>query len=318
VAIYYSALAAAVRGRGRLRAASGAVCVATACVIAFGLPGALRAGRPADQLRVTMLDIGQAEAILFEPPGAPPILVDTGGSPFGGGLDVGARVVAPALWARGVMSLGALLITHGDPDHMGGAAGVLASLAVGEAWFGIHVPRHAPGNELLADLMSRRVAVRYLRAGGAMTHGGVRLRVLHPPEPDWERPRVRNDDSVVLEAVYGDVAILLAGDITAQVERTIVPQLTPARLRVLKVAHHGSRTSSSRELVEAWRPQLALVSVGRGNTFGHPAREVVERLEEAGARVLRTDRDGQITVETEGRTLTWRTFTEATSPTPPQ
>jgi competence protein ComEC len=151
-----------------------------------------------------------------------------------------------------------------------------------------------------------------------MTHGGVRLRVLHPPEPDWERPRVRNDDSVVLEAVYGDVAILLAGDITAQVERTIVPQLTPARLRVLKVAHHGSRTSSSRELVEAWRPQLALVSVGRGNTFGHPAREVVERLEEAGARVLRTDRDGQITVETEGRTLTWRTFTEATSPTPPQ
>jgi competence protein ComEC len=148
--------------------------------------------------------------------------------------------------------------------------------------------------------------------------GGVRLRVLHPPEPDWERPRVRNDDSVVLEAVYGDVAILLAGDITAQVERAIVPELTPARVRVLKVAHHGSRTSSSRELVEAWRPQLALVSAGRGNTFGHPAREVVERLEQAGARVLRTDRDGQITVETDGHTLTWRTFTGETSPTPPR
>ncbi len=316
VAIYYGALAAAVRGRGWPRAAGGVVCVATAGVIAFGLPATLRRGGPADRLRVTMLDVGQAEAILLEPPGAPPILVDTGGSPFGRGLDIGTRVVAPALWARGVTSLGAMLITHGDPDHMGGAAGVLASLAVGEAWFGIRVPRHAPGNELLADLASRGIAVRHLHAGGAMTHGGVRLRVLHPPEPDWERPRVRNDDSAVLETVYGEVAVLLAGDITAQVERTIVTQLTPARLRVLKVAHHGSRTSSSRELVEAWRPQLALVSAGRGNTFGHPAREVVERLEQAGARVLRTDRDGQITLETDGRTVTWRTFTGATSPTP--
>ena len=316
VAAYYSALAAAVHGRGWLRAASGVVCVATACAIAFGMPARLQSAMPADRLRVTMLDVGQAEAILLEPPGAPPILVDAGGNPFGGGLDVGTRVVAPALWARGVTSLGAVLITHGDPDHMGGAAGVLASLAAGEAWLGIRVPRHAPGNDLLADFASRRVALRYLRAGGAMTQGGVRLRVLHPPEPDWERPRVRNDDSVVLEAVYGDVAILLPGDITAQVERAILPQLTPARLRVLKVAHHGSRTSTSRELVEAWRPQVALISVGRGNTFGHPAREVVERLERAGARVLRTDHDGQITLETDGRTVRWRTFTGATSPTP--
>ena len=201
---------------------------------------------------------------------------------------------------------------------MGGAAGVLASLAVREAWLGIRVPRHTAGNELLADLASRRVAFRSLRAGGGMTQGGVRLRVLHPPEPDWERPRVRNDDSVVLEAVYGDVAILLSGDITAQVERAIVPQLTPARLRVLKVAHHGSRTSTSGELVEAWRPQVALISVGRGNTFGHPAREVVERLERAGTQVLHTDRDGQITLETDGRTVRWKTFSGATSPTPPR
>ena len=316
VALYYGALAAAVHGRGRLRTASGVVCVATAGVIVFGLPASLRGRAPADRLRVTMLDAGQAEAILLEPPGAPPILVDTGGSAFGSGLDVGTRVVAPALWARGVTSLGTMLITHGDPDHMGGAAGVLASLRVGEAWLGIRVPRHEPGNKLLADLTSRRIAVRDLRAGGAMTHGGVRLRVLHPPEPDWARPRVRNDDSVVLEAVYGDVAILLAGDITAQVERAIAPQLTPARVRVLKVAHHGSRTSTSRDLVEAWRPHLALISAGRGNTFGHPAREVVERLEQAGARVLRTDRDGQITLETDGRSATWRTFNGAMLPTP--
>jgi competence protein ComEC len=191
---------------------------------------------------------------------------------------------------------------------MGGAAGVLTSVRVGEAWFGIRVPRHAAGNELLADFASRHIGVRYLRAGAVIERGGLSIRVLHPPEPDWERPRVRNDDSVVLEVRYREVAMLLAGDISAAVERAIVPQLTPARIRILKVAHHGSRTSTTRELVESWRPQLALISAGRGNAFGHPTRDVIERLGAAGVRVLRTDRDGQITVETDGHSATWRVY----------
>ncbi|HXH25473.1 MAG TPA: hypothetical protein VNI78_09510, partial [Vicinamibacterales bacterium] len=119
-----------------------------------------------------------------------------------------------------------------------------------------------------------------------------------------------NDDSVVVEVVYRDVAILLTGDVSADIERAILPQLTPAPVRVLKVAHHGSRTSSSRELLEAWRPQYALVSAGRGNTFGHPAPQVLERLEAIGATVLRTDRHGQITVETDGRQVRARSQLE--------
>jgi len=142
-----------------------------------------------------------------------------------------------------------------------------------------------------------------------ITHGGLRLRVLHPPEPDWERRRVRNDDSIVLEATIGDVAILLTGDIGAEVERAIAPRLSDARIRILKVAHHGSRTSTGEDLLEAWRPQLALVSAGRGNSFGHPAPQVLSRLEAAAVRVLRTDRDGQITIDTDGRAVTWKTFT---------
>jgi competence protein ComEC len=114
---------------------------------------------------------------------------------------------------------------------------------------------------------------------------------------------------VVIEAVYGRVAMLLAGDISGSVERAIVPRLTQAPIRILKVAHHGSRTSTSGELLEAWRPQVALVSAGRGNMFGHPAPEVVRRLEAAGATVVRTDQDGQITVTTDGRSLHWRTYT---------
>jgi competence protein ComEC len=137
---------------------------------------------------------------------------------------------------------------------------------------------------------------------------GVRLRVLHPPEPDWERRRVRNDDSVVIEIVYGDVAMLLTGDISAEIERSIIPLLTPAPTRILKVAHHGSRTSSSSDMLESWRPQLAIISCGRGNRFGHPAPEVLRRLEAIGATVLRTDLDGQITIETDGRSLRVTTF----------
>jgi competence protein ComEC len=138
--------------------------------------------------------------------------------------------------------------------------------------------------------------------------GAARVIVLHPPPADWERQRVRNDDSVVLEVLYGDVALLLTGDIGSDVERQIIPKLVPARIRILKVAHHGSRTSTAQALLDAWRPQIALISCGRGNPFGHPAPEVVARLDEIGARVYRTDRDGEITVETDGEQVVVRTF----------
>ena len=133
--------------------------------------------------------------------------------------------------------------------------------------------------------------------------GGARIRVLHRPSPDWERQRVRNDDSVVLEVRYGDAAVLLLGDVGAAVERAILPRLTPARIRILKVAHHGSRTSTSPELVERWRPQIAVISCGRGNTFGHPAPEVIRRLESIGAAIYRTDLDGQMTIDTDGKNV---------------
>ncbi len=145
-------------------------------------------------------------------------------------------------------------------------------------------------------------------AGEYQDLGGVRLRVLHPMSPDWERRRVRNDDSVVIEIRYGDVAVLLTGDISDEVEQKLLPQLETARVRVLKVAHHGSRTSTGAALVDAWRPDVALISAGRGNRFGHPAPEVVARLQQSGTAVYRTDRDGEITVEADGRQVRVRTF----------
>jgi competence protein ComEC len=326
IGVYYAACALAVWGRGRLRAVGIVVLVVSVLAVWVGIPldaGSWRnaaarvAGLTAPQrsldwleppLRLTMFDVGQAESVLVQPPGGGAMLVDTGGSPFGGErFDIGRLVLAPALRARGVYALDALLVTHGDPDHIGGARSMLDRLGVGQVLLGILVPGHEPSRALVAHARERNVAVRDWRAGQTNGLGGVRVRVLHPPEPDWERRRIRNDDSVVVEIVHGDVAVLLTGDVSSEVERAILPQLSAARTRVLKVAHHGSRTSTSSVILEGWRPQTALISCGRGNLFGHPAPEVLARLARIGARVYRTDRDGEITLESDGREVRVRT-----------
>jgi competence protein ComEC len=312
VLTYYAAMAVTIGARGRLRAGAGIVFAAAVLMMATGVDVTRLARPPAiGALRLTLFDVGQGESMLLETPSRAAILVDTGGAPFGGGLDIGQRVLAPALWARGVRSLDALLVTHSDPDHLGGAAAMLEDFNPREVWEGVRVPAHAPTRAVLEDAARRGVAIESLRSGRARPLDGVRVRILHPPEPDWERRRVRNDDSVVLEVVYGDIAFLLTGDISAEIERSIAPLLTPARVRVLKVAHHGSRTSSSAALLQAWRPQIAVISCGRGNRFGHPATEVLQRLDEIGATVFRTDLHGQITVETDGVKVKVRTFVAA-------
>jgi competence protein ComEC len=193
---------------------------------------------------------------------------------------------------------------------MDGAAAVIRDLSPPQLWLGVPVPDHEPTRELLRHAREGHAITESLHSGTERPWGRARLRVLNPPVPDWERPRVRNDDSVVLEVRFGDVSMLLTGDIGADVERTLLPQLTPARVRILKVAHHGSRTSSSSALLEAWRPQVAIISCGRGNRFGHPTPDVLDRLHGIGARVYRTDLDGEVTVESDGHQVHIRTWME--------
>jgi competence protein ComEC len=302
----------AVVSRGRVRVGAGMVCACALLAIGRGVDLASLIDPPLAPraFRLTVFDVGQGESMLLETSSRHAILIDTGGAPFGGGgLDIGQRVLAPALWARGVRSLDTLLLTHGDPDHIGGAMAMLEDFMPARLWEGVRVPHHAPTDAVIESATRRGIGVEAQRAGGDLRVDGVRLRVLHPPVPDWERRRVRNDDSVVVEVTYGDVALLLTGDIGADVEQSIAPLLTPARVRILKVAHHGSRTSTSQALLDAWHPQIALISCGRGNRFGHPAPDVIRRLETMGATVLRTDRDGQITIETDGISLSTTTFT---------
>ena len=150
-------------------------------------------------------------------------------------------------------------------------------------------------------------------AGRQARVGGVDVRVLHPPAPDWERRRPRNDDSIVLEASFGAVSVILPGDIGPAIEAALGGVLAPASLRVLKAAHHGSRASSTAPFLDAVAPAILVASAGRANRHGHPDPAVLARARERGAAIYRTDRDGAIAVDTDGR---WVRVTTCAGTTP--
>ncbi len=260
----------------------------------------------AGRLRVTVLDVGHADAVLIQLPDRRSLLVDAAGSMAGGSFDIGGRVVAPALWALGTRRLDAFIITHGDPDHVGGAASVMRDFRPREVWEGIPVRRSAAMNQLQELAEKTGAAWRQRRAGEVEQFGEVTLRVWHPGEPDWERQKVRNDDSLVLELRYRDVSLVLPGDIGSAIERQIAASFPPARLRVLKVPHHGSASSSSAEFLAALRPSLAIISAGATTKVNE---EVLDRYRAVGADVLRTNEDGAVTVTIEGQRVSFNTFT---------
>lgn len=304
IAAYAAACATALwNRRPRLRAGFVAVAAGTAAAIVVSAPARL-----ASEARVTltMLDVGQAEAMVLRLPSGRALLVDAAGP--GGAFDIGDRVVVPALLARGIRRLDAFVLTHPDVDHIGGSGAIVTDLVPPRLFEGIAPARHPERDALVAAAGRAGMSIEALRAGGSIAREGVVIRVLHPPPPDWERQRVRNDDSLVLEVLVGDIALLLTGDAGEAVERAIASRLAPARVRILKAGHHGSRTSTSAVLLEAARPAAALISAGRGNLYGHPHPSVIAQLEAAGASVFRTDRDGQIDVATDGREVEIRTW----------
>ncbi|MFH1468688.1 MAG: DNA internalization-related competence protein ComEC/Rec2 [Pseudomonadota bacterium] len=254
-----------------------------AALIALGLRG-----WPRGHLVLTFLAVGQGDAALVTWPDGRRWLVDGGPE---------ERAVLRWLRREGVRHLDVVVATHPHPDHMAGLPAVLEELEVDELW----VPRLARPEE--ADY---RALLALARASGAEVRlpGDSRVPALYPP-PGWQgTPGALNDDSLVLALASGQHRVLLTGDVEAQAEADIAGQTGP--VDVLKVPHHGSRTSSSPALLAALRPRLAVISCGAGNSFGHPHPEVLARY--AGARLLRTDLHGTIEIEGDGLSLTLRAW----------
>jgi competence protein ComEC len=285
-----------------------AIVAAAAAIWILAEPWAALAARGDGRLHVTFVDVGQGDAAFVRFPRGTTMLVDAGGLGASSSFDVGDRVVAPVLREAGVRRLDYLALTHGDPDHIGGAPSIVAEFRPREVWEGIPVPRQAPLaalRALAADAGSRWANVY---AGDHLAIDDVDVRALHPERAEWERQKVRNDDSIVLDVRWRDVSVLLTGDIGKPTERVLVAGLAPSPVRVIKVPHHGSLTSSSEEFLRVAQPAVAIFSAGRANHFGHPAPAVLERYKIAGAQIFRTDQDGAVTIDTDGRVLTVRTF----------
>jgi competence protein ComEC len=308
---WYAGLAGTIFPRcRRSRPTAATLFGASAIVLLAGRPATratLVPSPPEGWTRVVFLDVGQADATIILPPDRDPIFVDAGGI-AGSTFDIGRRVTLPAAWAFGVTGSGPLVLTHGDPDHVGGAPAIVRGLGPTEIWDGIPVPTHEPMRRL-RDL-ARRSDIPWIQrlAGEQWSDGVLRIQILNPPPPDWERIKVRNDDSIVLHVRIGDVGFVLPGDITRAVEPQVIARLVRAPLTIVKAPHHGSAGSSSPDFVDALRPAAVIFSAGRRNPFGHPAPAVVDRYRKAGSELFSTAEDGAIVMETDGHRVRVWTF----------
>lgn len=266
-----------------------------------------------NQLEVTVLDVGQGEAIFLTFPHGETWLVDGGAGPvlrregYQVGYDMGENVVSPYLWWRGIKRLDRVILTHAHHDHMTGLHALLDNFGVGCFWVGNN-PQTAAYRRLLEHVQRRGIPIESHGRGEKYSVGTVELAVLWPRLDIPPGPEPSNNDSLVLRLGYRERTILLPADIEKLVERELVTTRAPVAADVLKVAHSGSRTSTTPEFLAAVAPSTAILSVAARNPYGHPHPEVLERLRTQQVEILRTDRDGAITIRTDGPDLRVESF----------
>jgi competence protein ComEC len=267
-------------------------------------------GVPAVNPRAAAFDV-DAEPASFAVDGNPATSVAAADEPAVFRRDargIGDAVVSEYLWWRGLARVDYLLATHAHADHTDGLNDVARNFKVRAAFVARAPARAAEYTQLAATMRASDVPVYLLARGAQLRFGAVVADVLWPPPDARAEAASGNDDSLVLRLRYGARTFLLTGDIEGHAETTLVGAGEDLRCDVIKVAHHGSRTSSTAAFVNATRPALAVVSVGRASPFGHPDANVVARWQGAGAQVLQTGRRGTITVSTDGQDLRVATY----------
>ena len=265
------------------------------------------------QLEVTVLDVAQGDSILVVSPRGSTLLIDGGGA-FTGfrgreehlGADPGEEAVSAYLWSRGIRTLDAVALTHGHQDHVGGLTAVLENFGVKRLILGKETA--APAFVRLKETAEqRRVAIEHEQRGQSFQWDGVQVDFLWPEggAAGEVGAQAKNNDSLVIRLQYGERSVLLPGDAEKQVEYAMLAENDPSLLHadVLKVGHHGSKNSTLPEFLGAIAPQVSIISSGEENPYGHPSPELLERLKASGSRVMRTDRNGEVRVLTDGHDL---------------
>jgi competence protein ComEC len=271
-------------------------------------------------MEVTAIDVGQGDSIFIVSPDGATMLIDAGG-PVGrvteaaeatSRFDVGEEVVSPYLWSRKFRRLDVLALSHAHSDHMGGMPAVLRNFRPRELWVSID-PNSDAYRSLLDEAKDLGVTVSHFYAGTQLAWGGTQITML-APEAGYVNPREPiNNDSLVMRMQYGDASVLLEGDAEAPSEREMLSHGRVSPVTLLKIGHHGSRTSTTQEFFNAAAPKDAVVSVGKGNTFGHPRYEVIERIADARTKLYRTDEFG-LTTFLLGRDGKIRELVDASNP----
>lgn len=307
-----------------IRPRPAAIALALLCALIIAHP--FSAGRPKGRLWIDFLDVGQGDAALLTMPDGTTMLVDAGGRPrfddarrrTGAGeageaferdrRSLGEAVVSEYLWWRGLDRVDYILATHADADHMDGLNDVARNFQVRGALVGRAPAADDEFARFAATALKQNIPVYLIGRGDALRFGAVEIAVLWPSRAEKRSAPSGNDDSIVLRLRFGKRVFLLTGDIEKAAEAALASAQDDLRSDVVKVAHHGSKTSSTEAFIKAAQPKLAIIPVGLNSIFGHPHKEVLERWRASGAEILITGERGTITISTDGHDLQVDTF----------
>jgi competence protein ComEC len=257
--------------------------------------------KPDKSMEIMMIDVGYGDSLFLKFPDGTTMLIDGGGSVFSD-FDTGRNVLAPALWNQGITRIDYILLTHEHPDHIKGLVYIIREFKVKELWDSNCSQKKPICRDLLYWVHNKKIMVKPLYSGTIVQRQQARIEILHAPL--HERSAVINNNSIVMKISVYHRTVLFTGDIHKEVEEKLALMM-PDKLRadILKVPHHGSKTSSSSVSLDMVKARIALLSVGKNSFYGLPNAEIVKSYYDRGYELYRTDNNGQsiITIDAQGR-----------------
>ncbi len=253
-------------------------------------------------LEVTFLDVGQGDASFIRFPHGGNMLIDGG---EGGSFDCGKKIILPYLHRRGIRQLDIVVLTHAHSDHVGGLIAILREMPVGIVLDCGYPHTSYVYEKFLKTVRENKIPYRIVKGGDEIgAYKDVEIQILSPPKSHLKGTNSDvNNSSIVIKMTYGKTSFLFCADIESEIEEVLLKSEYKLNSNVIKVPHHGSKSSSTREFLKAVNPEIAVVSAGKNNPFGHPHISVLSRYKAEGIKLYRTDKNGTITAATDGKII---------------